>query len=122
MRICARVDSRAYPPEQFEIFLPPPHLPPPPLPLNFEIMLEKKVARKKSERKQRRSDFCRKKYNMRRGRKKENEQVESESSQIFNEIDLHFRIINAMNALNFYFTRSHERANARDGWKFTNFV
>lgn len=44
-----------------------------------------------------------------RKKKRKNEQVESESSQIFNEIDLHFRIINAMNALNFYFTHSRSR-------------
>lgn len=43
-------------------------------------------------------------------RKKKNKKMSKgswvESSQIFNEIDLHFRIINAMNALNFYFTHS----------------
>lgn len=52
---------------------------------------------------------ARKNANNEQGKKRKNEQVESESSQIFNEIDLHFRIINAMNALNFYFTHSRSR-------------
>lgn len=36
-----------------------------------------------------------------------------EMTRIFNEIDLHFRIINATDALNFYFTQEYENYKLR---------